>query len=97
MSGFAAFRSPPKLGMEQAHEPRPLHSPADLPRAASNIPGGHVMHAAEETAAQDRTQQPNSPAMKAVTDLAQACLMPEDIPSHPEELSHTVLDGESSC
>jgi hypothetical protein len=94
MSGFAAFRSPPKLGMEQAHEPRPLHSPADLPRAASNIPGGHVMHAAEGTAAQDRAQQPNSPAMKAVT---QACLMPEDIPSHPEELSHTGLDGESSC
>jgi len=95
MSGFAALRSPPKPGVEQAHEPRPLHSPADLPRAALNIPRGHVMHALEGTASQDRAQSPNSPAMKAVTDLAQACLVPEDIPRQPEELSHAVLDGES--
>ena len=95
MSGFAAFRSPPKLDMEQDHEPRPLHSPADLPRAAPNISGGHVMHALEGAAPQDRAQPPNSPAATPTTDLAQACLVPEDIPRQPAELSHTVLDGES--
>ncbi len=95
MSGFAAFRSPPKPGLEQDQEQRPLHSPADLPRAAPNIPGGHVMHAAEGTASQDRAQPSNSPAATPITDQAQACLVPEEVPGQPEELSHTVLDGES--
>ncbi len=95
MSGFAAFRSPPKPGVEQDHEPRPMHSPAELVRAAPNIPGGHVMHALEGAAPQDRAQQPNCPAVTPVLDLAQACLVPEDMHGQPEELSHAILDGES--
>ncbi|KAL0037896.1 hypothetical protein WJX79_004376 [Trebouxia sp. C0005] len=88
-----AFRSPPKPGMEQDLEPRPLHSPAELPRPGPNIPGGHVMHPAEVAAPQDGAQQPGCPAATPVTDLAQACLVAEDIPSQPEEFSHAVLDG----
>ena len=53
------------------------------------------MHALEGVAPQDRAQTPNSPSMRAVTDLGQACLVPEDMQRQPEELSHTVLDGES--
>lgn len=81
--------------MEQDLEPRPLHSPAELPRPGPNIPGGHVMHPAEVAAPQDGAQQPGCPAATPVTDLAQACLVAEDIPSQPEEFSHAVLDGES--